>query len=68
MIVYGKDLTEEKMRSYWGKNVRVVCRSGRVYEGEAYFTSSADNEPDPATLSFGVVDIEATEIVTIEEL
>ena len=68
MIVYGKDLTEEKLRTYWGKVVRITTIYGNIYEGEVDFTSSVDNDPGEACLTVidEALDIELSDIKTIE--
>lgn len=68
MIVYGKDLTEEKLRTYWGKVVRIATIYGNIYEGEVDFTSSVDNDPGEACLTVidEALDIELSDIKTIE--
>ena len=68
MIIKGKTLTEEKLRTYWGKVVRIVTIYGDTYEGEVDFTSSADNDPEEACLTVIelAIDIGLSEIETIE--
>ena len=70
MIVLGKDLTEEKLRQYWGKVVRIKTQYGHIFEGEVDFTSSADNEPDEASLTIIAESLEIymSDIVSIEIL
>lgn len=68
MVIKGKALTEEKLRTYWGKVVRIVTVYGDTYEGEVDFTSSADNDPEEACLTVIelAMDIGLSEIETIE--
>ena len=52
-----------------GKRVRIKTNDGQVFEGKAYdYTSALDNEPDPASISIGDIELFEDEIVFIEEL
>jgi hypothetical protein len=52
-----------------GKRVRIVLKTGEVFEGMAYdYTSALDNEPDPESITIDSVELYEPEIEKIELL
>ncbi len=52
-----------------GKNVKILLSNGQAFLGFAYdYTSELDNEPDPASITIGDVEIFEPEISSITEL
>lgn len=50
-----------------GKNVIVTMKDGQVFHGRAYdYTSAADNDPDPESITIGHIELFAPEIKSIE--
>ncbi len=45
-------MSEEKLKNYWGKNIKITCIDGDIVQGFAkYFTPAIDNEPEIASIS-----------------
>ena len=67
-------MTEEKLYSYLGKNIKVMCIDGDVVEGFCeVVTKAIDNEPEVAEISLktdknsnGLIGITLPEIKAIE--
>ena len=66
-------MSELELKQFWGKRIKVYCTDGGVVEGDAsYFTSTADNEPDDASITLetrqGLVCVFLHEIEKIETI
>lgn len=67
-------MTEQELKYYWGKNVKITSTNNQIVEGHAsYFTSSEDNEPEEACLTIEknfnprrLVGVSLSEIKSIE--
>ena len=45
-------MTENELKQYWGKNIRIICTDGETLIGfAAYFADSYENEPDEASIT-----------------
>ena len=66
-------MTEKELRGFWYKRVKLTCIDGDILEGIVCdFTSSADNEPDEASIYISTntrdIEILSSEIKSIEEI
>lgn len=67
-------MTEEELKQFWYKNVRVKCTNGNVFEGYCGdFTDAYDNDdPELASITVEVgklaYEIFENEIISIEEI
>ena len=63
-------MTENELKKYWGKTVRIQTKTGDIIVGfVGYFSSSLDNEPDEASLIIetpNLVEVYISQIKNIE--
>ena len=67
-------MTEQELFAYFGKEIKVYCKDGKIIEGFcAVFTQALDNEPEVAQISLevkhyktGLIAITLPEIKKIE--